>query len=131
MNFTVNLIHSAFADSPQIPTSTIGATANPTAAAAMGSPQPNWMSMITLFAPMFVVMYFFIIRPQQKKAKEHQALVDQLKQGDDVITNAGILGRITGVTEKVLTVEIAEGVRIKVLKNQVHGLQSSLKPATK
>ena len=62
----------------------------------------------------FVVFYFLLIRPQQKKAKEHQNFLTNLKKGDDVMTSGGIHGRITGMTDTIVTLEIADGVRIKV-----------------
>jgi preprotein translocase subunit YajC len=65
------------------------------------------------------VFYFLLIRPQQKRAKEHQALLSKLATGDEVITGAGILGRVTDVGDSFVTVEIADGVRIKVQKSQV------------
>ena len=69
---------------------------------------------------MFVaVFYFLLIRPQQKRAKEHQALLSKLAAGDEVVTTGGILGRVTDVGDSFVTVEIADGVRIKVQKSQV------------
>lgn len=62
----------------------------------------------------FVVFYFLLIRPQQKKAKEHQAFLGSLKKGDEVVTSGGIYGRITGLTDAVATLEVADGVRIKI-----------------
>lgn len=98
------------------------ATTSTPAQAPIGTQAPppaqGFMSMIMLFGPMFVVIYFFIIRPQNKKMKEHQNLINQVKSGDEILTTSGILGKVTGVTDKVLTVEIADGVRIKMLKTQ-------------
>jgi preprotein translocase subunit YajC len=71
------------------------------------------MSFIPLIL-IFVVFYFLLIRPQQKKAKEHQNFLSNLKKGDEVVTSGGIHGRITGLTDVVVTLEIAEGVKIKV-----------------
>lgn len=88
-------------------------------AAAPGPQQPGIMSMVTLFAPMFLVIYFFIIRPQQKKMKEQQGMLNKLQHGDEVITTAGIYGKVTGITDKILTIEVADNVRIKMLKSQV------------
>jgi preprotein translocase subunit YajC len=65
------------------------------------------------------VFYFLLIRPQQKKAKEHQAMVSKLSAGDEVVTSGGILGRITDVGDTFVTLEIADSVRIKVQKIQV------------
>lgn len=67
----------------------------------------------------FVVFYFLLIRPQQKKAKEHQAFLGSLKKGDEVVTSAGIHGRITGLTDAIATLEIAEGVRIKINRGSI------------
>lgn len=83
------------------------------------SQQPGAFGMLLPFVLMFVVIYFLIIRPQQKKMKEHQALLGQVKYGDEVVTNGGIFGKVTGITEKVVTVEIADGVKIKLLKSQI------------
>jgi preprotein translocase subunit YajC len=71
---------------------------------------------------MFVIFYFLLIRPQQKKAKEHRELVQNLKKGDRVITAGGIHGVITGMDETTLTVEIADRVRVKVTRGSVSGI---------
>jgi len=68
---------------------------------------------------MFVIFYFLLIRPQQKRQKEHKALLSNLKRGDEVVTAGGILGKITNVSEKFVTVEVAEKVRIKVARGQI------------
>ncbi|MGZ3698928.1 MAG: preprotein translocase subunit YajC [Bdellovibrionota bacterium] len=81
--------------------------------------QPGFGSMMVPMALMFGVVYFLMIRPQQKKMKEQQAMLGALKHGDEVITASGILGTITGITDKVVTVEVADGVRVKMLKSQV------------
>jgi preprotein translocase subunit YajC len=69
-----------------------------------------------------VIFYFLLIRPQQKKAKEHQALVSKLSAGDEVVTTGGILGKVTEVGDSFVTIEIADGVRVKVQKFQVGSL---------
>ena len=72
---------------------------------------------------MFVVIfYFLLIRPQQKKQKEHQAMLGKLAAGDEVVTAGGILGRIIEVGDNFITLEIADGVRIKVQRFQVTSL---------
>jgi len=83
---------------------------------------PSLWEQLLPFALIFVVFYFFIIRPQAKKMKDHQSLLQNLKRGDSVITSGGILGTIEGLTEKFVTLEIDQNVRIKVLKTQVSGL---------
>ena len=71
---------------------------------------------------LFVVFYFLLIRPQQKKAKQHKNMVAELKKGDEIITNGGVLGKITDGGEHFLTCEIAEKVEIKVQSNAVSTL---------
>ncbi len=66
---------------------------------------------------MFVLLYFLMIRPQSKRAKEHQATIAAVKKGDDVITAGGIRGRVTKVSDDEAEVEIASGVRVKVVKS--------------
>jgi preprotein translocase subunit YajC len=71
---------------------------------------------------MFVVFYFLLIWPQQKKAKAHRAVLANLKKGDEVVTSSGLYGTITGITDTVVTLEIAEKVRIKVSRSSVGGV---------
>lgn len=79
---------------------------------------------------MFVIFYFLLIRPQQKKTKEHRYMIESLKTGDRIITSGGIHGRITGISEHALTVEIAEKVRVKLNRSSVSALmQASPTPA--
>ena len=68
---------------------------------------------------MFVIFYFLLIRPQQKKTKEHRAMISDLKKGDRIITSGGLHGRITGLDETTLTVEIADKVRVKIARANV------------
>ena len=78
----------------------------------------------------FVIFYFFLIRPQQKKIKEHKAMVRALKRGDDVITSGGIVGKIEKVYEDdKVDLSISEGVTIKIIKSTVQSLLNS--PNTK
>jgi len=78
---------------------------------------------------MFAIFYFLLIRPQQKKAKEHRQMVSNLKKGDRIVTSGGIHGRITALDEAVLTVEISDRVRVKVNRGNVSVLQSAAAPA--
>lgn len=78
---------------------------------------------------MFVIFYFLLIRPQQKRNKEHKEMITNLKKGDRIITNGGIYGRITGLDETTLTVEIADRVRVKVVRGNVSALAQSAAPA--
>ncbi|MFO0450080.1 MAG: preprotein translocase subunit YajC, partial [Pseudomonadota bacterium] len=88
-------------------------------AQAAGAPQPNvWLQMLPLVL-IFVVFYFLLIRPQTKKAKEHREMVSKLATGDEVVTAGGMLGRITELSEQFVTLEVANGVQIKVQRFQV------------
>lgn len=78
--------------------------------------------LIGSFGPMiliFVIMYIILIRPQQKKAKEHRELVSQLKAGDSVVTNGGIHGTVSGVKEKTIILKVADKVEIEVARAAV------------
>ena len=78
----------------------------------------NPLVMIVL---MFVIFYFLLIRPQQKRAKEHRALLDNLKKGDKIITTGGIVGEIVSISDQVMVLEVADKVRVKVGRSYVAG----------
>lgn len=88
-----------------------------TAAAAAG-PMDSLMQFLPIIL-MFGVLYFLMIRPQMKKAKEHKALIEALSKGDEVVTQGGIAGRIAKVGDDFLTVEVAEKVEIQIQKSAV------------
>ena len=69
---------------------------------------------------MFVLMYFLLIRPQQKRAKDHKTLLKALKKGDEVVTNGGVIGKITAVDESFAEVEVASGVVVKLQKQGIN-----------
>ena len=78
----------------------------------------------------FAIMYFLLIRPQQKKAKEHAAMVDALRRGDQVITQGGLIGKVTKVRDDgEIEVEIADGVRVRVVKSTITNVMSKTEPA--
>ena len=83
--------------------------------AAAAGPMDSVMQFLPIIL-MFVVLYFLMIRPQQKKAKEHKALLEGLGKGDEVVTASGMVGRITKVGDEFVTVEIADKVEIQVQK---------------
>ena len=78
----------------------------------------NFLPIILIF----VVFYFLLIRPQQKRAKEHRSQLANLKVGDQVLTGGGIYGRITGMRDDVITVEISDKVRVKVNRGHISGV---------
>ena len=89
-------------------------------------------SGFTAFIPlilMFAIFYFLLIRPQQKKSKQHRALLANLRRGDNIVTQGGIHGKISGLTETIATVEIAPGVRVRVGRGAISGLNAPQQPA--
>ncbi len=100
-------------------TATVGVP-TPASGPVGGPPQPSPLMSILPFIVMMGIAYFLIIRPQQKKMKEHQASVEKLKQGDEVVTQGGIFGTITSIVDRVVTLEIAKGVQIRILKSQIN-----------
>jgi preprotein translocase subunit YajC len=81
-------------------------------------------SALTQFLPLiliFGVFYFLVIRPQSKKAKQHQSMLSELKKGDEVVTQGGIIGKIAGIKDNELTLQVQEGVRLRVTRAAVTG----------
>jgi preprotein translocase subunit YajC len=87
----------------------------------MEGSQSALMNLVPLVF-MFGIFYFLLIRPQQKKAKEHRALLDALKKGDQVITAGGVYGKVSAIDGDVVTLEIATGVNIKIGKGFISNL---------
>lgn len=95
-------------------------------AAGAGSAFASFIPLILIFA----IMYFLLIRPQQKKMKEHKAMVEALRRGDQILTQGGIVGKVTKVQEDgLLEVEIAEGVKVKVMRHTVVQVMNKTEPA--
>lgn len=89
-------------------------------AATTGAPkQPGALEMMLPFIFIFAIFYFLVIRPQVKRQKTHQKFVSELKKGDEIITASGIFGTIQGLTDRFVTLEVSDGVSIKVLRSQI------------
>lgn len=88
---------------------------------------PNQMMSFVPLILIFVVFYFLLIRPQQKKAKEHQDFLSNMKKGDTVVSSGGMIGTITGLTDTVVTLEVADNVRVKVSRPYILGTVSNAK----
>jgi preprotein translocase subunit YajC len=94
------------------------------AQSAAGGPEassPLW-SFVVPMVFMVVIFYFLLIRPQQKKAKEHRQLLENLKKGDRVLTNGGIIGTIVSLEDQLVIIEIADKVRIEMARAYIAGL---------
>ncbi|MEQ8368577.1 MAG: preprotein translocase subunit YajC [Roseicyclus sp.] len=91
------------------------------------------MDAFAQFVPLiliFVIMYFLLIRPQQKKVKDHQAMVAALRRGDEVVTAGGLVGKITKVKDdSEVEVELAQGVKVRVLRPTIAQVRSKTEPA--
>ncbi len=109
-------------------TQTTVALAQTTPAVTPGASEsaPAWMQFVPIAVIMFV-FYFFLIRPQAKKQKEQGNFLSTLKSGDLVITQSGILGKISSINDHIVHLEIASNVQIKILKSQVLTLQNTTK----
>jgi len=88
---------------------------------AQNGPPPDGGSIMSILFMLliFVVFYFVLIRPQAKRAKEHKNMVEAVAKGDEVVTNGGLLGKVTQVGENFLAVELADGIQVKVQKQAV------------
>ena len=95
---------------------------------------PSGPSALVSFAPLilvFVIFYLLLIRPQQRKVKEHQRLLAKLKRNDEVMTSGGIYGKVVALTDNVVTLEIAPNVRIRVHRPQISEIVRGEKPLAK
>jgi preprotein translocase subunit YajC len=98
---------------------------------AQAAGQAGGAAGLMQFVPLlliFVVFYFLMIRPQQKKMKDHRAMLDAVRRGDRVVTNGGIVGLVTKVEDRELTVEIADNVRVKVMREMISSVVSKTEP---
>lgn len=104
--------------------------ATPAYAQAAGGPGGAFASFVPLIL-IFAIMYFLLIRPQQKKVKEHAAMVAALRRGDEVVTQGGLIGKVTKVMDdEKVEVEISQGVKVKVVKNTVAQVLNKTEPAS-
>ncbi|WP_438278011.1 preprotein translocase subunit YajC [Nitrobacter sp.] len=103
----------------------------PAFAQAAGAGETNNLLMSLLpFALIFIIMYFLIIRPQQKKAKEHNELVKNIRRGDTVITSSGLVGKVTKVVDDdQIEFEIADGVRVRQMRQMISIVRAKGEPA--
>jgi preprotein translocase subunit YajC len=88
--------------------------------AGAGAQGGGFMSLLPFIA-LIIIFYFLLIRPQQKKAKEHRTMLTALKKGDKIITSGGLHGEITGLTDDAMIIEIAPKVRVKISRGSVAG----------
>src|ERR1700704_1979513 len=100
----------------------------PAFAQGLGGNSDMFMSLLP-FVAIFVIMYFLILRPQQKKVKQHQELVKNVRRGDTVVTSGGLVAKITkGVDDDQIEVEIADGVRVRQLRQMISDVRAKGEP---
>jgi len=90
-------------------------------AQAAGGGSGSFLTSVAPIAMIFAVFYLLVIRPQSKKAKQLQHMLAELKKGDDVVTQGGIIGRITGIKDDEVTLQVQEGVRLRILRSAITG----------
>ena len=93
-----------------------------------GAVGPGPLVSIAPIALMFVILYFLLIRPQQKRAREHETMVQNIKRNDEIITTGGIYARVHATSDKILTVEIAPNVKVRLERAQVSSVVRAGKP---
>jgi len=98
---------------------------------APGLTGPSPVMTILPFILIFVIMYFLVIRPQQKKAKDHQEMLTKLKKNDEVMTSGGIYGKVISLADSVVTLEVAPNVRIRVHRPQISAVVTGEKSSSK
>lgn len=100
------------------------------AQAIPGLPSSEMIVQFVPFVLIFVIMWFLIIRPQQRRAREHQDLIKAVRRGDTVVSTGGIVGKVTKVTDDPeIEIEIAEGVRVKLLRSMISEVRARGEPA--
>jgi preprotein translocase subunit YajC len=96
--------------------------------AQAGGAQGSFMTTILFFGGMIAIMYFLMIRPQQKQVKDHKTLLASIKKGDVVVTQGGIYGKIAVLTERDVKLEVSQGVKIRVLKSSIQKVDNAEAP---
>lgn len=101
----------------------------PVLAAAGGPAGPGLIMQIAPLLLIFVIFYFLLIRPQQRRMREHREMVDKLRRGDVVVTAGGLVGKVIRVQDAEATVEIADNVRVKLIKSTIQEVRAKTEPA--
>ena len=100
------------------------------AQAGGGGAEPSFLASMLPLVLIFVIFYFLLIRPQQKRAKEHRQMVENLRRNDQVVTAGGVVGKVTKVGEgDEVEVEIAQGVKVKVIRSTISAVLAKTEPA--
>jgi len=103
-------------------------SAAPAFAAAPVSAGPGLISQLLFFLPLILIFYFLLIRPQQQRAKKHAEMVANIKRGDTVVTSGGLIGKVNKVNDAELSVDLAENVRVRIVKSMVIEVRQKADP---
>ena len=103
-------------------------SAAPAFAAAPVPAGPSLMSQLLFFLPLILIFYFLLIRPQQQRAKKHAEMVNNIKRGDTVVTSGGLIGKVNKVNDGELSVDLAENVRVRIIKSMVIEVRNKAEP---
>ena len=99
-------------------------------AAAAGNDTNSMLMSLLPFALIFVIMYFLILRPQQKKVRDHAEMVKNIRRGDTIVTSGGLVGKVTKVVDdEQIEFELSEGVRVRQLRSMISGVRTKGEPA--
>ncbi len=99
------------------------------AGAATGNPTDGLLQMLPMLIGFIAIMYFFMIRPQQQRAKQHKAMLANMKRNDTVVLSSGLIGKITRVEDAEVMIEIATGVNVRVVKTMINEVRVKGEPA--
>jgi len=97
-------------------------------AMAQDSATGGLMSSLIMFVPLILIFYFLLIRPQQQRQKKHRTMLEAMKKGDTVVTAGGLIGKVTRVADTEVTVELADGVRVRSLKGMIADVKDKNTP---
>ncbi len=103
-------------------------SAAPAFAAAPVAAGPSLISQLLFFVPLILIFYFLLIRPQQQRAKKHAEMVANIKRGDTVVTSGGLIGKVNKVNDAELSVDLAENVRVRIIKSMVIEVRQKADP---
>ncbi len=98
------------------------------AQAAPAAAGPGILTQIMFFLPLILIFYFLLIRPQQQRAKKHTEMVNNIKRGDTVVTSGGLIGKVNKVNEGEISLDLAENVRVRVIKSMVIEVRNKAEP---
>ena len=101
----------------------------PALAQAAPAAGPGVLTQVMFFLPLILIFYFLLIRPANQRQKKHRQMIEAVVRGDTVITSGGLIGKVVKVTEQELSVELADGVRVRVVRSMIADVRSKNDPA--